>query len=153
MCICGLSTQQWPSTQITLFERTRKSMWLDDVTTPVDKKRISSCVWKHLLEGVQPPKIIAKELGNSVSDALRPPVSCFQNSEAGNMKPLFALFYWLMNELPYLFWSKDSEKLFTSLLPRPANNANFWRECVCLSPGQNSLWIQVTSFTVKQILL
>jgi len=68
-------------------------------------------------------------------------------------KPLFALFYWLMNELPYLFWAKDSEKLFTSLLPRPANNANFWRECVCLSPGQNSLWIQVTSFTVKQILL
>jgi len=89
------------------------------------------------------------EFGNT----LRPPVSCFQNSEAGNMKPLFALFYWLMNELPYLFWSKDSEKLFASLLPRPANSANFWREYVCLSPGQNSLWIQVTSFTVKQILL
>jgi len=31
--MCGVSTQQWPSTQITLFERTRQSAWLDAVTT------------------------------------------------------------------------------------------------------------------------
>ena len=55
VCMCGVSTQQWPSTQITLFERKRQSAaaWpqlplLDAVTTPVDKKRLNSCVIKHL---------------------------------------------------------------------------------------------------------
>jgi len=45
VCMCGVSTQQWASTQITLFdsERTRQSVWLDAVTTPLDKKRVNSC--------------------------------------------------------------------------------------------------------------
>ena len=30
----GLLTQQWPSTHIILLERTRRSSWLDAVTTP-----------------------------------------------------------------------------------------------------------------------
>ena len=58
-----------PSTQITLFERTRQSAWLDaagcDVT--VDKKRMNSCVLKHLfLEGVEQPKISPQKPGNAV---------------------------------------------------------------------------------------
>jgi len=44
--MCGMSTQQWPNTR-TLFERTRA--WLDAETTPVDKKRVNSCVLKHPL--------------------------------------------------------------------------------------------------------
>jgi len=38
VCMCGVSTQQWPSTQITLFERTRQKAWLDDLT-----------LWRHHL--------------------------------------------------------------------------------------------------------
>ena len=49
VCMCGMSAQQWPSTQITLFERTRHSAWLDADTTRVDKKRVNSCALKHLL--------------------------------------------------------------------------------------------------------
>jgi len=45
--MCGMSTQQWPNTRITVFERTRQSTWLDTETTPVDKKRMNSCVLKH----------------------------------------------------------------------------------------------------------
>jgi len=33
--MCGVSTQQWPSTQINLLERTHQSAWLDAVTTPL----------------------------------------------------------------------------------------------------------------------
>ena len=51
VCMCTVSTQQWPSTQVTLFERTRQSAWLDTVTTLVDKKRVNSCVVKHLSFG------------------------------------------------------------------------------------------------------
>jgi len=32
VCMCGVPTQQWQSTQIILFERTRQSAWLDAVT-------------------------------------------------------------------------------------------------------------------------
>ena len=49
VCMCGMSTQQWPSPQITLFERKLQSAWLDTETTPVDKKHVNSCVLKHLL--------------------------------------------------------------------------------------------------------
>jgi len=37
-CMCGVSTQQWPSTRITLFERTWQSTWLDAVTTPLTRR-------------------------------------------------------------------------------------------------------------------
>ena len=39
----------WPSTEITLFERTRQIAWLDAVTAQFDKKRVNSCVRIHLL--------------------------------------------------------------------------------------------------------
>jgi len=41
VCMCEVSTQQWPSTQIILFERTRQSAWRDAVTTPLTK---SDCI-------------------------------------------------------------------------------------------------------------
>ena len=44
----GALIQQWPSTQMTLFERTRQGAWLDTVTTPVDKRPVNSCVSKLL---------------------------------------------------------------------------------------------------------
>ena len=47
--MCGMSTQQWPNTGITLFERTRQSAWLDAETTPVDQKWVNPCVLKHHL--------------------------------------------------------------------------------------------------------
>ena len=37
VCMCWVSSQQWPSTQITLFERTRQSVWLDAVTKPLTR--------------------------------------------------------------------------------------------------------------------
>jgi len=45
MWMWWVSTQQRPSTQITLFERTRQSAWLDAVKTPIDRKRVNSCFW------------------------------------------------------------------------------------------------------------
>jgi len=60
VCICGVSTEQSPSTPSTLFERTRQSAWLNTVTTPVDKKRVNSCVYKHLFFwGISATKKIA----------------------------------------------------------------------------------------------
>jgi len=41
--------QQWPSTQITLFERKRHSAWLVVETTTADKKRVNSCALKQLI--------------------------------------------------------------------------------------------------------
>ena len=37
--ICGVSTQQWPSTQITLFVKTRQSAWLDAVMIPLTRSK------------------------------------------------------------------------------------------------------------------
>ena len=68
-----MSTQQWPHTQrqITWFDWTRQSAWLDPMTTPVDKKRVNYCVWKYFFfEGVQQQKKIAKKPRNAFSDAL-----------------------------------------------------------------------------------
>jgi len=45
VCMCGVSTQQWPSTQITLLERTRQSAWLDAIAILVDKKRVN--LWQN----------------------------------------------------------------------------------------------------------
>jgi len=72
----------------------------------VDKKRVNSCVLKHLfLEGVEQPKISPKKLGNVLSDALL--MSRFQNfavdasgvdrkkqkrAPRGFLKPRFARF-------------------------------------------------------------
>jgi len=47
----------------------------------VDKKRVNSCVLKHLfLEGVEQPKILTKKTANALSDALL--MSRFQNFAA-----------------------------------------------------------------------
>ena len=48
VCMCRVSTQQWLSTKITLFERTHQSAGLDAVTTPVDKEQVHFCVLQHL---------------------------------------------------------------------------------------------------------
>ena len=56
----------------------------------VDKKRVKSCVIKHLfLEGVEQPKILPKKPGNVLSDALL--MSRFQNFAADD-KPRSARF-------------------------------------------------------------
>jgi len=63
----------------------------------VDKKRVNSCVLKHLfLEGVEQPKISPKNPGNALSGALL--MSRFQNLPKKNhtpqsfLKPRFARF-------------------------------------------------------------
>jgi len=54
-----------------LLERTRQIALLDAETTPVDKKRVNSCVLKQpLFEGVQQQKNPTKNPGNTLSDAL-----------------------------------------------------------------------------------
>jgi len=51
----------------------------------VEKKRVNSCVLKHLfLERVEQPKISPKNPGNALSDALL--MSCFQNFAADAAK-------------------------------------------------------------------
>jgi len=51
----------------------------------VDKKRVNSCVLKHLvLEGFEQPKISPKKSGNALSDALL--MSRFQNFAADAAK-------------------------------------------------------------------
>jgi len=59
----------------------------------VDKKRVNSCVLKHLfLEGVEKLKISPKKPGNALSDALL--MSRFQNfaADAAKKKPCSARF-------------------------------------------------------------
>ena len=54
----------------------------------VDKKRVNSCVLKHLfLERVEQPKISPTKPGNALSDALL--LSCFENfaADAATKKP------------------------------------------------------------------
>ena len=54
----------------------------DDI---VDKKRVNSCVLKHLsLEGVEQPKFSPKNAGNALSDALL--MSRFQYFASGTTK-------------------------------------------------------------------
>jgi len=65
----------------------------------VDKKRVKSCVLKHLfLEGAEQPKISPKKPGNALSDVLL--MSRFENfaadaakeKTAGFLRPHFARF-------------------------------------------------------------
>ena len=60
----------------------------------VDKKRVNSCVLKHLfLEGVEQPNISPKKPGNALSDALL--MSRFQNfaADAAKKNPRSVLFF------------------------------------------------------------
>jgi len=54
--MCGVSTQQWPSSQITLYEKTRQSAWLDAVTTPLTRRDWILVYWNTSLEGVEQSK-------------------------------------------------------------------------------------------------
>ena len=66
VCMCDMSTQQWPGTQIALFERTHQNTWLDDETTPVDRKWANSCVLNRLLlGGTSGTKKSPKKTGNA----------------------------------------------------------------------------------------
>jgi len=67
VCMCGVSTQQWPSTQNTLFKRTRQSARLNAVMTPVDKKRLNSCVLNLFFWGISASKDLSQKSGNASS--------------------------------------------------------------------------------------
>ena len=76
--MCGMSTQKWPSNQITMFERTRQSAWFDAVTTPLTRSEWTlvyknTSFWRKL-------KKSSKNPGNALSDAIL--MSCFQNFAA-----------------------------------------------------------------------
>jgi len=81
ICMCGMSTQQWQSTQITLIERTRQSAWLDAVTIPLTR---SEWILVNFLEGVQQPKKSFKNPENAPSNVLL--MSRFQNFVASAAK-------------------------------------------------------------------
>jgi len=86
VCMCGVWTQKWPSTQITLFERTRQSAWLDAVTRHWQESSeiLSIKTPLFLFEGVEQPKKSPQKLGNALSDALI--MSCFKNLVASAAK-------------------------------------------------------------------
>jgi len=70
VCMWEVSTPQWPSTRITLFKRTRHNAGHKVVTTPVNKKRMNSCVLQNLfLEGVQ-HQANRQKPGNTLSHAI-----------------------------------------------------------------------------------
>ena len=60
VCMCRVSTQQWPSTQITLFERTCQSAWLDALTTLLTRRKwilvyYNTSFWRELSKKVEQP--------------------------------------------------------------------------------------------------
>jgi len=61
VCMCGMSTQQWPNTRITLFERTRQSAWQDDDTS-----------WQEACDFlcIKTPPFLSEFSNNALSDAL-----------------------------------------------------------------------------------
>jgi len=92
VCMCGVLTHQWPSTHITLFERTRHSTWLNTATTPVDKMRVNSCVFSRLifLEGARSAKTkslrsatISKFGGWRRKKKIAPSVVCWNRAPCG----------------------------------------------------------------------
>ena len=93
----GVSTQQWPSTPITLLQRTRQSAWLDAVTTPVEKKEVNSCASKHLfiIWSSATKKFAQKPWKYSLRRATKVTFRKFR-ALCGFWKSLFARFY-LMN--------------------------------------------------------
>ena len=93
--ISGVSTQKWPSNQITMVWKDTSERMVRRCDDTVDKKRVNSCVLKHLfLERVEQPKISPKNPGISLSDALL--MSCFQNFAANAAKKTTAV---LINQL------------------------------------------------------
>jgi len=122
--MCGMSFQQWSSTQITLFERTRQSAWLDAVTTLLTRSERILVYYNTSLEGVEQPKKWPKPPGNAFSDTLL--MSRFQNFAADATKKQTALraVFWnrASRGFDYLinsnwFGAKHSEKLVNSMLP------------------------------------
>jgi len=108
----GLSTQQWPNARITLFEKTRQSAWLDTEATPVDKKRVNSCVLNHpLFWGSSATKNPPRTLGNALSDVVL--MSRFQ-------KPRRAV-----------FWDRTSRGFNWSINSRPKILRCCLLHCTC----------------------
>jgi len=96
--MCGVSTQQWPSTRITLFGRTCQRAQLDAVTTPVDKKQVNPFVLKRFFFwGSSGTKNLTKDPGNAFSDSDLLLMTCFENfwvaAGAAKTKPSWTLFY------------------------------------------------------------
>ena len=91
ICMCGVSTQQWPSIQITLFERTVRARGLT--------------LWRHrwqeaseflytktpLLEGAEQPKKSPETPGNALSDMIL--MSHYQQFAADAAKTKTAVFW------------------------------------------------------------
>jgi len=83
--MCVVPTQQWPSTQITLFQQTGQSKRLQAVPTPVDNERVNCCVLIHLfLMEFSNKSNRQKKTGNTFSDALLMPR--FQSSRLTPIK-------------------------------------------------------------------
>jgi len=108
--MCGVSTQQWLSTQITLCERTHQSAWLDAVTIPLTRSERILVYWNtFFVGGSSATKKSPKKTGNVLSDAL---MSRFQNFAADSTKKkLRSARFSLMNQFE-LIWG-HSEKLFS----------------------------------------
>jgi len=78
VCLCGVSTHQWPSTQIALFGRTQEASEFLCIKTPLLLMEFSS------------NNKIAKKSGNAFSDTLL--MLRFQDSAAGAVKKRTAVF-------------------------------------------------------------
>jgi len=113
ICMRGVSTQQWPSTQITFCERTRQSAWLDAVTIPLTRSKRILVYWNASFVGrSSATKKIAK---NTRKCFLRRANVTFSKLRVWRHKNMrrSARFY-LMNQFA-LIWG-HSEKLFSLLI-------------------------------------
>jgi len=100
----------------------------------VDKKRVNSCVLKHLfLEGVEQPKISPKKPRNALSDALL--MSRFQNiaADAATKKNGFLLIYGRLIYGARLLAQGLNQSLLTDSVP-PTEMINQWKPTGIMRP-------------------
>jgi len=114
--MCGVSTQEWPSTQTTLIERTRQSAWLDTVTSFTRRSELLCTKppffegWRELSNQKNHPKTQKCSLRRATNVTVSKKFSCHKRNPALRFFETFAV---LINS-----WvNSGPEKLFSSLDP------------------------------------
>jgi len=85
--MCGVSTQQWPSTEITWFERTRQSARLDAVTIPLTRSEWILAYLNTSFWGISATKTIAKKPRKSTTRRADVTFSKFRGSRRKKKNP------------------------------------------------------------------
>jgi len=92
VCMCGVSPQQWASTQITLFERILQSAWLDAVMIPFIRSEWILVYSNTSLEGVEQTNKSPKK--TEMLSPMRYQCLVLKNSRLTSQKRSFFLDWW-----------------------------------------------------------